>query len=70
MPQVTLPAGRTDEDYVLGLLKATGILCVYGAGFGMPAEQGFFRIVFLVAPDVLNGIYDDIAEFTRTFLST
>jgi alanine-synthesizing transaminase len=70
MPQVTLPPGRTDEDYVLGLLKATGILCVYGAGFGMPAEQGFFRIVFLVAPDVLNEIFDDMAAFTRTFLST
>ena len=40
-------AGRTDEDYVLGLLRATGILCVYGSGFGMPPEQGTFRIVYL-----------------------
>ncbi|MNC94783.1 hypothetical protein D3C83_117300 [compost metagenome] len=54
---------------MLGLLKATGILCVYGAGFGMPADQGFFRIVFLVAPGILTGIYDDMAEFTGTFLS-
>jgi alanine-synthesizing transaminase len=69
MPQVDLPPGRTDEDYVLGLLKATGILCVYGAGFGMPPEQGFFRIVFLVSPEELNGIYDDMAAFTGTFLS-
>jgi aspartate/methionine/tyrosine aminotransferase len=69
MPQVTLPAGRTDEDYVLGLLRATGILCVYGAGFGMPPDQGFFRIVFLLPPDTLQGIYDDMAAFTRTFLS-
>jgi len=69
MPQVTLPRGRTDEDFVLGLLKTTGILCVYGAGFGMPAEQGFFRIVFLASPEVLSGVYDDMAEFTRTFLS-
>ncbi len=68
MPQVTLPPGRTDEDFVLGLLKATGILCVYGAGFGMPADQGFFRLVFLAAPEVLNGVYDDMAAFTRTFL--
>jgi alanine-synthesizing transaminase len=69
MPQVTLPPGRTDADFILGLLRATGILCVYGAGFGMPPDQGFFRIVFLAAPDVLNGVYDDMAEFTRTFLS-
>lgn len=69
MPQVTLPAGRTDQDYVLGLLRATGILCVYGAGFGMPADQGYFRIVFLASPDDLGRIYDDMAAFTRDFLA-
>src|SRR5205823_5617569 len=36
MPQVTLPRGRTDEDYVLALLRATGVLCVFGSGFGLP----------------------------------
>jgi alanine-synthesizing transaminase len=69
MPQVTLPAGVTDEAYILGLLRATGILCVYGSGFGMPAEDGFFRLVFLAAPDKLAAIYDDMAAFTRDFLS-
>ena len=38
MPKLELPPGRTDEDYVLGLLRATGVLCVYGSGFGMPAD--------------------------------
>src|SRR5262245_50705190 len=28
MPQVQLPAGATDETYVLSLLRATGVLCV------------------------------------------
>jgi aspartate/methionine/tyrosine aminotransferase len=69
MPEVDLPAGRTDEDYVLGLLRATGNLCVYGSGFGMPADRGFFRIVYLAAPDVLHAVFDDMAEFTREFLS-
>jgi len=68
MPQVALPPGKTDVDYVLGLLKATGILCVYGSGFGTPAEGGFFRVVFLASPAELGAIYDDIAAFTRTFL--
>jgi alanine-synthesizing transaminase len=68
MPQVALPAGLTDEDFVLGLLRATGILCVYGAGFGMPADQGFLRIVYLAHPDELNAIYDDLAAFTDGFL--
>src|SRR5215212_9823517 len=30
MPMVSLPPGKTDEDYVLALLRETGILCVYG----------------------------------------
>ena len=54
MPFVTLPPGCTDEDYVLGLLRATGILCVYGSGFGMPAAFGSFRVVFLGDPGELR----------------
>ena len=69
MPKVQLPAGVTDEDYVLALLRATGILCVYGSGFGLPADQGFFRVVFLARPDVLSTIYNDIAAFTADFLA-
>jgi alanine-synthesizing transaminase len=69
MPQVTLPAGRTDEDYVLGLLRATGVLCVYGSGFGMPKDGGFFRIVFLATPDELVEIYALMADFTKRFLA-
>jgi alanine-synthesizing transaminase len=68
MPQVTLPPGTTDEDYVLGLLRATGVLCVYGSGFGTRPEDGFFRVVFLASPDELSSIYDDIGAFTRDFL--
>ncbi len=69
MPQVSLPPGRTDEDYVLALLRTTGILCVYGSGFGVPADQGFFRIVFLADPRELASIYRDIGEFTRDYLA-
>jgi alanine-synthesizing transaminase len=68
MPQVALPPGRTDADYVLALLSATGILCVYGSGFGTAPEDGFFRIVFLASPAELGGIYDDIATFTGAYL--
>ena len=69
MPRVELPPGKTDADFVLGLLRATGILCVYGSGFGTRPEDGFFRIVFLASPAELSGIYDDIAAFTREFLA-
>lgn len=68
MPQVQLPPGRTDEDYVLGLLRAAGILCVYGSGFGMPADQGYFRIVFLASPAELDSVCDRMSDFTSEFL--
>jgi alanine-synthesizing transaminase len=69
MPRVELPPGVTDEDFVLGLLRATGILCVYGSGFGTKPSDGFFRVVFLASPADLSMIYDDLAAFTGEFLA-
>jgi aspartate/methionine/tyrosine aminotransferase len=68
MPQIALPPGRTDEDYVLALLRETGVLCVYGSGFGLPAADGFLRIVFLAPPAELREIYGLMADFTRDYL--
>ncbi len=68
LPSVALPPGKTDEDYVLSLLRETGILCVHGSGFGMRPEDGFLRIVFLADPRELAGIYSDMATFTRVYL--
>jgi alanine-synthesizing transaminase len=70
MPQLTLPPGRTDEHYVLSLLRETGILTVYGSGFGMAPEAGTFRIVFLAQPSDLRAIYADIGAFTAEYLRT
>ncbi|MDP3717735.1 MAG: aminotransferase class I/II-fold pyridoxal phosphate-dependent enzyme [Acidobacteriota bacterium] len=68
MPKVDLPPGKTDVDFVLGLLRAKGILCVYGSGFGTAPEDGFFRIVFLAPPAELSAIYDEVAAFTKELL--
>jgi alanine-synthesizing transaminase len=68
MPKVELPPGTTDADYVLALLRATGVLCVYGSGFGTKPEDGFFRVVFLASPAELMEIYGLIAEFTADYL--
>lgn len=70
MPKVDLPPGRTDADYVLALLRATGVLCVYGSGFGTDPADGFFRVVFLATPEELSEIYELIASFTREFLAS
>lgn len=69
MPKVELPPGKTDVDFVLGLLRSTGVLTVYGSGFGTPLEDGFFRIVFLAPLDELRALYDDVAAFTAEFRS-
>ena len=69
MPRIALPPGRTDEHYVKALLHATGVLCVYGSGFGLPAEEGFLRIVFLAPLDELTEIYDLMATFTAQYLA-
>jgi alanine-synthesizing transaminase len=68
MPRIDLPAGRTDQDYVLALLRDTGVLCVHGSGFGLPPADGFLRIVFLAAPDDLRDIYRAMGDFTRRYL--
>jgi len=68
MPKVTLPAGKTDVDYVVGLVHATGVLCVNGSGFGMEPGAGYFRMVTLAPPSQLNQIWDLIAEFNHRFL--
>jgi alanine-synthesizing transaminase len=69
MPKVALPPGTTDEEYVLALLRATGVLCVYGSGFGLRPEDGYFRVVFLAAPSELTDVYAAVAEFTRSYLA-
>jgi len=69
LPKVALPSGKTDQDYVLALLRATGLLCVHGSGFGTDPRDGYFRIVFLAAPDELRDIYAQMAAFTATYLS-
>ena len=69
LPSVSLPPGKSDEDYVLALLREAGILTVHGSGFGMRPEDGFLRIVFLADPRELAVIYADMAAFTRDYLS-
>src|SRR6059058_4683747 len=68
MPRVSLPPGRTDEQFVKALLHATGVLCVYGSGFGLPASEGFLRIVYLAPLDELREIYDLMATFTAQYV--
>jgi len=69
MPRISLPPGKTDEQYVMELLHATGVLCVHGSGFGMDPAEGYFRMVFLAPPSLLDEIWDLIGNFNKTFLA-
>ena len=63
MPKIDLPAGKTDADFIIDLVHATGVLCVHGSGFGMDPADGYFRMVTLAPPSQLNEIWDLIAGF-------
>src|SRR5207244_1283669 len=63
MAQMQHLGGASDEQFILSLLRETGILFVHGSGFGTRPEDGYFRIVYLPEPDTLNLDYDRLAEF-------
>ena len=58
--------GRTDEQFVLDLLKETGVLVVHGSGFGTDPEQGYFRMVYLADEATLAEVFTRIDQFLAT----
>jgi alanine-synthesizing transaminase len=54
---------RTDEQFVLDLLKETGVLVVPGSGFGTGPDQGYFRLVYLADEAMLGDVFDKIDRF-------
>jgi aspartate/methionine/tyrosine aminotransferase len=67
MPKVALPPGRTDADFIIELVHATGVLCVHGSGFGMDPAEGYFRMVTLAPPSQLDEIWNLIAGFVSGY---
>lgn len=53
----------SDKEFVIELLKTTGILTVHGSGFGKKYGSGHFRLVFLPEINVLEPALDKIEEF-------
>jgi aspartate/methionine/tyrosine aminotransferase len=58
--------GRTDEHFVLDLLKETGVLVVHGSGFGVDPQQGYFRMVYLADKATLGDVFSRIDQFLAT----
>jgi alanine-synthesizing transaminase len=57
------PERRTDERFVLDLLKETGVLVVHGSGFGADPASCHFRLVYLPDEGVLGGVFERLAGF-------
>jgi len=55
--------GRTDERFVLDMLKETGVLVVHGSGFGMDPQEGYFRMVYLADEATLGDAFTRIEQF-------
>ena len=62
-PTITLPAGRTDDEYCLALLESTGICVVPGSGFGQEPGSAHFRTTILPPIDELSEVVEKIKEF-------
>jgi alanine-synthesizing transaminase len=54
--------GRTDEQFALDLLEASGVLVVHGSGFGCDPADGYFRLVYLADEQTLDAAFDGIEQ--------
>ncbi|MEM2759459.1 MAG: aminotransferase class I/II-fold pyridoxal phosphate-dependent enzyme [Nitrososphaerales archaeon] len=64
-PKIDLRSGKweNDADFVMDLLKSTGVLVVHGSGFGKRYGQGHFRMVFLPPLEMLEEAMDRLEKF-------
>ena len=56
---------KTDMDFVLHLLKETGVLTVNGSGFDTVYGSGHFRIVFLPPIEMLEEAFNEMERFMK-----
>jgi len=66
-PSITLPPGRTDEDYCLALLEQTGICVVPGSGFGQVPGTAHLRTTILPPTARIQLVVERLAAFHATY---
>ncbi|MGB4586729.1 MAG: aminotransferase class I/II-fold pyridoxal phosphate-dependent enzyme [Rectinemataceae bacterium] len=66
-PTITLPEGKTDEEYCLALLERTGICVIPGSGFGQVPGTAHFRSTILPPIEQIEEVVDKIKEFHLTW---
>ncbi|HUW70018.1 MAG TPA: aminotransferase class I/II-fold pyridoxal phosphate-dependent enzyme [bacterium] len=66
-PRFELPKGKTDEQWCMALLEATGICVVPGSGFGQLPGTAHFRTTILPPRDQLDQVVKAIAAFSASY---
>ncbi len=66
-PRITLPAGKTDEEYCMALLEATGICVVPGSGFGQIPGTAHFRTTILPPTERIKQVVELFASFQASY---
>jgi aspartate/methionine/tyrosine aminotransferase len=66
-PTIQLPPGRTDGEYCMALLEATGICLVPGTGFGQRPGTAHFRTTILPPTEKLQAVVKRLGEFHLRF---
>ena len=60
-----LDIARSDSEFVMALIRATGVIVVPGEGFGQAPGTRHFRLVFLPPEETLREALEQIGEFAR-----
>jgi aspartate/methionine/tyrosine aminotransferase len=66
-PQITLPKGKTDEQYCMALLEETGICLVSGTGFGQLPGTAHFRTTILPPTEKLKVVVEKLGRFHANY---
>ena len=66
-PKISLPPGRSDEEYCLALLEQTGICVVPGSGFGQLPGTAHFRTTILPPIEKIRTVVERFAAFHASY---
>jgi aspartate/methionine/tyrosine aminotransferase len=66
-PRITLPPGKTDDQYCLALLEETGICVVPGSGFGQSPGTAHFRTTILPPTEKIRSVVERLARFHASY---
>lgn len=66
-PKIKIPEGKSDSEYCMALLEATGICVVPGSGFGQIPGTAHFRTTILPPTAKIRSVVEKFAEFHKNY---